>query len=49
MYQPTSWWLFLIIIFGYVALSLFIGGKRVFFEPFTEPPEEAENTPKTET
>ena len=42
----TTWPLFLAIIFGYLALSLFIGGKKVYFEPFEDKEEEIPASPK---
>jgi hypothetical protein len=45
----TGPYLFIAIIVGYVLLSLFIGGKKAYFEPFVEPPEEAEPTPAAST
>lgn len=36
----TSWPLFLGIILAYLALSLVIGGKKVYFEPFEGKEEE---------
>jgi hypothetical protein len=47
-YHPTPAWLFIIIVLGYLALSLLIGGKKVFFDPFKEAPEEPEAAHKTE-
>ena len=44
---PTTAPLFIGIIAVYVLLSLFLlGGKKLFFEPFVEPPEEKDVTPK---
>jgi hypothetical protein len=48
MENGTPWWLFLGIVASYVVLSLVIGGKKAYFEPFVEPPEEKEATPKPE-
>lgn len=37
----TTWPLFLLILAGYVAVSLFVlGGKGVYFEPYIEKEEE---------
>jgi hypothetical protein len=44
----TPWWLFLGILAVYIALSLFIGGKKAYFEPYLEPKEENEPTPEAQ-
>lgn len=44
----TPWWLFIVIVVGYVVLSLALGAKKTYFDPFVEPAEEAENQPKTQ-
>jgi hypothetical protein len=44
----TPWWLFIGIVAGYVVLSLFLGAKKTYFEPFVEPPEEPETKPASQ-
>jgi len=36
----TTWPIFLAIVFGYLGLSLFIGGKKIYFDKFEEPKED---------
>jgi hypothetical protein len=39
--------LFLVIVLGYLAVSLFLmGGRKVYFEPLTTLPEDPEGAPK---
>jgi len=38
--------LFIVIVLSYLALSLFMGGQKVYFEPLTTQPEDPEGTPK---
>jgi hypothetical protein len=43
----TTWPFFLLLLAGYIALSLFLGAKGVYFEPYVEKEEEkkAESAP----
>ncbi|PWT96478.1 MAG: hypothetical protein C5B53_09610 [Candidatus Melainabacteria bacterium] len=34
--------IFLLIVFGYTALVLFLGGKKAYFEPWQSPPDDPE-------
>jgi hypothetical protein len=36
----TTWPFFLLLLAGYIALSLFLGAKGVYFEPYVEKEEE---------
>ncbi|MDR3615669.1 MAG: hypothetical protein P4L53_19075 [Candidatus Obscuribacterales bacterium] len=42
----TTWPLFLTILIGYLALSLVIGAKSIYFEPFNGKEDEKPETPK---
>ena len=34
--------IFLLIVFGYIALVLFLGGKKAYFDPWQSPPDDPE-------
>ncbi len=36
----TTWPFFVLLLAGYVILSLFLGGKGVYFEPYIEKEDE---------
>jgi len=42
----TTWPLFLTILVGYLALSLVLGAKSIYFEPFKGKEEEKPESPK---
>lgn len=50
--MPTSFQttvpLFLLIVFGYIALVLFLGGKKAYFDPWQSPPDDPEKTDPSE-
>ncbi len=46
MGYQTGPWLFLVILATYIILSLVIGGKKTYFDPFVEPPEEKDAASK---
>ena len=42
----TTWPLFLTILVGYLALSLVLGAKSIYFEPFKGKEEKKPESPK---
>ena len=45
----TGPYLFIGILISYIVLCLVLGAKKAYFEPFVEPPEEADPTPTAST
>jgi hypothetical protein len=45
----TTWPLFLAILVGYIGISLVIGGRKAYFEPFDVEENAAEPKPTEET
>jgi len=39
--------LFIVIVLGYLGLSLALGARKVYFEPLTTKPEDPEGAPNT--
>ncbi|HEY9775168.1 MAG TPA: hypothetical protein V6C81_15490 [Planktothrix sp.] len=44
----TTWPLFLAILAGYIGISLVIGGKKAYFEPFDDEEKPPESKPPEE-
>lgn len=42
MGYQTPWWAFVAMLAGYIVLSLALGGKGTYFEPYVEKSEESD-------